>query len=934
MEQLLATKFFVPSNRPELVSRPRLIEQLNNGLHRKLTLISAPAGFGKTTLVTEWLKDLQGDANGGDQTQYRITWLSLDENDNDYRRFLTYFVTALDQVEGAKSTIGDEALSLLQSSQPLPTEAILTSLINRIAAFPDKIVFILDDYHLIEAQSNHDALDFLLENLPPQLHLVITTREDPLLPLSRLRARGQLTELRAANLRFTISEVNEFFNQVMNLGLSATDIAALERRTEGWIAGLQLAAISLKGKENTDQLIKSFSGSYSLVLDYLIEEVLEQQPNNVQTFLLQTSILNRLTGSLCDALTGQDNGQQVLESLDRANLFIVPLDENRRWYRYHHLFADLLRQRLRQKHPEQISKLHQFASEWYEQQSLWSDAIHHAFASEDLKRVADLIELAWVPMNTSYRSVTWLGWAKILPDELVRSRPELSTSCGWASLDVGALEAAELYFQDAERWLDTTVNVNEQLEDLPDKAHIERSQSATVFDEEKLRSISISIANGRAYLAQALGDVTGTIKYAQRAVDLLRENEYFERGLSDILIGFAYWTSGNLKAAYESVTDAISNMQMAEKNPFIISFTSYLADIMTAQGRLRDTENIYLKLLEAVTKRSDTEVKETAVLHLGLSELYFEQGNLEAAMRHLQRSEELGEQPAFPPWYRHWVCALARVRKMLGNLDGVIEILSGAERLYYRHPIPDIRPLSALIARAKLAQGNLEEPLRWVREQGLSGNDELSYLHEFEYITLARILIAQYKKEDIETSIQDAMGLLERLLESAEEGGRMGNVIEILVLQALALEAQNDISHATESLERALSLAEPEGYFHIFVDEGPAMARLLYEVLAKEISPGFVRQLLATFPAEKAEQVDTKLPHSPDIELIEPLSEREIEILRLLAEGLTNQKIGGKLYLSLNTVKAHTRNIYGKLGVNSRTQAAARARALGLLSSS
>lgn len=929
MEQFLATKLYVPSIRPEFVSRPHLIQTLNKGLYRKLTLISAPAGFGKTTLVSEWLDNLGLNSPKKNQDEYRIAWLSLDEGDNDLIRFLTYFLAALNQADGNDSVMGENALTMLRAHQPLPAETILISLINDIAAFPEKFVFVLDDYHLIETQKIHKALGFLLENLPLQLHLVIATREDPFLPLSRMRARDQVTELRAADLRFTTSEAGEFLNRVMALELSTGDIDALEKRTEGWIAGLQLAAISLQGKENTSQHIKSFSGSYRLVLDYLVEEVLEGQTEGVQKFLLQTSILNQLTGSLCDALTGQNNGQQVLESLEHANLFIVQLDEKRHWYRYHHLFADLLRQRLHQKYPGKISKLHQCASEWYEREELWSDAIHHALAFDDVERAADLIELAWHPMNMSYQSVLWLSWAKTLPEELVRSRPALSTACGWASLDTGDLEAAERCFQNAERWLTSSASGNKKKEKEKDEASAGKK---IILDGEELRVLSISIANGRAYLAQALGDVSGTIKYAQQAADRLHENEHFERGLSNILAGFAYWTNGELQAAHDATANAIEKMQTADKIPFIISFASYLADILVAQGQLHEAVRTYLQVLESVAEQGESEVRETAVLHLGLSEIYFEQGDMAAALRHLERSDALGKHPAFPPWYRHWIWARTRARRSLGDLDGTLELLNDAEQLYYRHPIPDVRPLKALLARAWIATGHLTEVQDWSREQGLSVYDDLTYLREFEHITLARAFIAQYKGIQEDIYIQDAKRLLERLLAAAEEGGRTGSVIEILILQALACEAQRDTHAALRALERALTLAEPEGYFRIFVDEGPPMARLLYEALSRESSPEYVQSLLAVFPTIEPKSELFSRTESPGTELIEHLSDRELEILGLLAKGLTNQEIGSKLYLSLNTVKAHTRNIYGKLGVNSRTQASARARSLGLIS--
>lgn len=920
MDQLLATKIHIPPIRPELVSRHRLIEQINHGLHHKLTLISAPAGFGKTTLIGEWLETIRADGGRNARTEYQVAWFSLDNGDNDLARFLVYFVTALSHIEAGEKIAGEGALKMLRASQSPPAEAVLTSLINDIATIAEKIIFVLDDYHLIDSQSVHDALSFFIENMPAQIHLVVSTREDPLLPMPRLRARDQLSELRATDLRFSKAESAEFLNRVMSLNLTEEDIVALESRTEGWIAGLQLAALSLKGRSDTTQLIESFSGSHRLVLDYLIEEVMDRQDEGVQSFLLQTAILDRLTGTLCDAVTGWHNGQEILEMLGRANLFIVPLDNERIWYRYHHLFADLLRQRLHQTLSEKVPRLHLRASEWYEQNNNWSDAIHHALASEDIERAADLVEAAWIPMNTSYRSVSWLGWAKSLPEDLVRSRPVLSAAYGWASLDTGDLESAERRFRDAESWLDEAANTNEQTGYPKNKSG--------VLGVGEFRSLATSIANGRAYLAQARGDINSTVKYAHRASDLLHEKDYFERGLSDVLLGFAYWTNGDLEAAYEAVFDGVASIRMTGKIPFIISFTSYLADIMTAQGRLRETERTYLQLLEFVEEQGEPETKETAVLHLGLSEIYLEQGNMGAAKKHLQKSDELGEQPAFPPWYRHWVFAHYRMMVSQGELNGSINMLNEADRLYYRHPIPDVRPLRALLARAWLARGRLDEVQNWVRAQGLASQDALSYMHEFEHITLARLLISQFRNLRSDDRLSDAMSLLERLLKAAEQGGRKGSEIEILALQALACEAQGRIPAALVPLKHALALAEPECYVRIFVDEGAPMSALLNRVMEDDRGANdYIHKLLGSF-GEKG----FRSPSPAAQPLIESLSERELDVLNLIADGLTNQEIGSQLFLSLNTVKAHTRNIYGKLGVNSRTQAAAKARILGILS--
>jgi LuxR family maltose regulon positive regulatory protein len=572
-EPLLRTKLYIPPTRPNLVPRPQLIDRLNQGLHlgHKLSLVSAPAGFGKSTLVSEWVTDFDRPA----------AWLSLDERDNDPARFLAYFVAALQtlalsEVEGVAPTIGEGVLGALQTPQPPPSESILTTLLNEITAVADKFVLVLDDYHIIDAQLVDTALTFLLEHLPPQMHLVIITREDPNLPLARLRVGGQLTELRVTDLRFTLEEAARFLNQVMGLNLSAEEIGSLEIRTEGWIAGLHMAALSMQGRANSTAFIQAFTGSHHFVLDYLVEEVLQRQQPLVRSFLLQTSILARLSAPLCDAVTGQEDGKAMLESLERDNLFVVPLDDMRQWYRYHHLFADVLQAHLMEEQPNQVSDLHLRASWWYEHNDLPSDAIRHALAAEDFDLAAGLMELAWPAMDGSFQSTTWLDWAKALPDELVRARPVLSVGYAWSLLNIGELETGESRLRDAEHWLDTMADMSQRPEDQPAKM--------VVVDEEQFWSLPASIALARNYLAQALGDVPGSIKYAQRALDLLPEDDYFGRGRAAVLLGLAQWASGELEEAHRSFTDAMASFQMASNILFATSFTFILADIKIAQG--------------------------------------------------------------------------------------------------------------------------------------------------------------------------------------------------------------------------------------------------------------------------------------------------------------------------------------------------------------
>src|SRR6266511_2301882 len=701
---LLATKLYIPPPRPKVVLRPRLIERLNEGLYRKLTLISAPAGFGKTTLVSEWLAARTEDRGLRTETvtsslspqssalSTRVAWLSLDEGENDPTRFLTYLVAALQTIA---ATIGAGVLGVLQSPQPPSTETILTALLNEITTIPDHFVLVLDDYHVIDAKPVDTALTFLLEHLPPQMHLVIATREDPQLPLARLRVRGQLTELRTADLRFTPSEAAGFLNHVMDLDLSAEEVTALETRTEGWIAGLQLAALSMRGREDVARFVRAFAGDNRYIVDYLVEEVLQRQPERVRSFLLQTSILDRLSGPLCDAVTDQNDGMVLLNALERGNFFVVPLDDTRHWFRYHQRFADVLAAHLRAEQPEQVSTLHRRASEWYEHNGSATDAIRHALAAEDFERAADLVELAVPALRRSRQGTTLLGWLKALPDELILVRPVLSVGYAWALLAGGELEAVEARLLSAERWLDTTVDMRERPQ--------ARSAEMVVVDEEQFRLLPGSIAVYRAAHAQVLGDVANTVKYARRALDLLPEEELLGRGAAAALLGLASWASGDLEAAHRTYADGMASVQRAGHISDAISGAIARADIRIAQGRLREAVSTYEQALQLATEQGEPVLRGTADLYVGMSELHREQNDLHAAMQCLLSSKELGERTGLPQNRSRWCVAMARIREAQGDLDGALDLLHEAERRYVSDFSPNVRPVAALKTRVWVA---------------------------------------------------------------------------------------------------------------------------------------------------------------------------------------------------------------------------------------
>ena len=888
---LLETKLYVPAHRAGQVPRPRLSERLHRGLDSKLMLVSAPAGFGKTTLLAEWL-----DAPAGSGRERATAWLSLDQNDNDPATFWTYVVAAL---RTAMPGVGANTLALLQEAQPAPVRLLLTTLINELDPGATDLVLVLDDYHVIDSREVQDGVGFLVEHLPPRLHLVIVSRADPSLPLANLRARGELVEVRAADLRFTTEEAAAYLNGAMGLELTAEDVGALEGRTEGWIAALQLAALSMEGREDASGFIAGFAGDDRYVVDYLVEEVLKRQPEQVQDFLMLTSILDRMNGSLCDALTGQEGGRATLEDLDKRNLFLVPLDDRRQWYRYHHLFADVLQARLLDEQPGRVAELHRLASDWHESNGDRVEAIRHAMAGEDFPAAAALVELEMPVMRRERREPTLRAWLEQLPSEVLRVRPALCNALGGTRLSTGTMDGVDSLLQDAQRWLD------------------DPADGMVVVDHEGFRRLPAEVAVHRAGLALMSGDVEAAVGFAQRVLDLALDDDHLSRGAASALTGLAAWGSGDLETAETSYAECLVHFERIGHIGDFFGCSIAHADMRLTLGRLRAAVDTFDKALRLAIRPDGAVVRGTADMHVGMAALHYELDDLAAARRELARSLELGEHAALPQnAYRHRV-VMAKVTAAEGDLDTAIELLDEAARVYVGDFSPNVRPVPAVRARVRLRQGRLADALDWVARQELSATDDLSYLREFEHLTLARVLMDQ-------GSLDEAAELLTRLAEAAEEGRRSGSLIEIRAAQALAHQQRGDLPAASASLEAALTLAEPEGYVRTFVDEGPPMATLLEAAADRGIAPQYVGRLLAAFPTST-----TRPGAVPG--LVEPLSERERDVLRLLGSDLSGPEIARELVVSLNTVRSHTKSIYTKLGVNTRRTAVRRGQELGLL---
>src|SRR5215208_438009 len=884
-DTLVSTKLRPFQTRPNLVARPRLIAKLEPEAGRKLMLISAPAGFGKTTLLGEWA------ASRSDEQC--VAWVSLDEADNDPARFLSYLVAALQTVE---EEIGEGVLSSLRAPRSPPIEALTGALLNELADFPGTSAIVLDDYHLIDSDQVHGIVSFLLERLPSNVHLLISSRIDPPLPLARLHARGQIAEINAADLSFAREEAVAFLKDTMGLNLSDEYVTALEERTEGWIAGLQLAALSMRDREDIPGFVRAFSGSHRDVLDFLTEEVLERQSERVRSFLLETSILQRLSGELCDVVTNRDDGQEMLETLERENLF-----------------ADVLRGLLEQERSEDVKELHLRAASWYERNGWASEAVEHALAAGDAGWAARLVEYNAQARFQRGEGVTVDRWLSALPAGLVRSRLRLTLAQAILALISGRADEVEPQLTDAERALTTVDQAGE-----PPVGEAVRG----------LANVHGSVAMLRAELARQRGDVAHTIQFSRRARAHAGEGDRYLRFFTSWNLAVAKQMQGRLGEAEDALAELAADPWASGRHPYIAVRTYYaLGQVQVTQGRLSAALQTFRQGLELVTEAGRSALPAAGVAHVGAAEVLYERNELDAALDQAMRGVELCRQIGYAQWLVTSLTTLACIRQARGDQAGALEAIGEAERLVPSTVVDIFFPVEVQRARLLLAQGKVDDAARWCTERGLGVEDEPSYLREREHLVLARVLLAQGK-------VDQALRLLRWHLEEAQVQRRRGSEIEILMLQALAFWERDAKERAVSTLTQALTLAEPEGYVRTFVDEGPEMALLVSEVLEAQQrgrrhppvpAHYYLRKLLTAL--EQAASGTTP----PTAELPDPLSERELEVLILIEAGKSNRRIAQELFVAAGTVKTHIRSIYRKLDAHSRTQALVRARELNLL---
>ncbi len=871
---IVTTKLYMPRVRPDLVSRTRLVQLLNAGMHRQVTLISAPPGFGKTTVVADWLAS----------ADRPFAWLSVDENDNDPIRFFSHLIAAL---QGLDENLGVTAQGLLRSAQSAQLEPVLTVLINDLAALQEPIALVLDDYHHIAREAIHQAIDFVIAHQPQQLHLILVTRRDPPLALPRLRVAGQLTELRASDLRFTVEEAATFLDRELGLHLDPELVAALEARTEGWIAALQLAALSMRGRSEprAAEFIQEFSGSHRHVIDYLAQEVVAGQTGPIQDFLRHTCILDRLSVPLCNALTGRDDSDSFLEQLEQANLFLIPLDDRREWYRYHSIFAGFLRAELDR---ETQAALHQKAATWLAASELWFDAVQHALAADNPTLAAQVVTSAAEPALRSASVVTLEAWLDALPDPLVRSSIELAIYKGFTRVLTGCGGDAASYASDAERHL------------APDTSLATRGRLLCL----------------KALLALCSQSADVTIDLSKASLECLEGHDGLFRSLAWSAMGEALALKGDLIAAADAYRQASTGERDHGNHPAAVASLASLVRMLNELGRKREAEALCREVAEESAGKPGPTRSWTDAIYLAWSWLSYEANALELAREQAQRALELCDALHNPGGSLLARYHVAHALLASGEMEAALDLVhTASERARMSETGAFYLPLfAALEAEVRLQRGNVAAAERWASEAGLTPADTPHRSLEPVYPTYVRLLMAQ-------ELLPDARTLLDAMERSALQGGRHRRLITVYLQQARAWQAMGQVGQALACVEKALRLAAPEGYIRAFLDEGPAILDLLPQV--RSMAPAFVDQVMAAAGAQP--------PSAPASALAEPLSERELEILRLIAAGRSNPDIAELLYLSLNTVKWHVKNVYAKLYVSNRVEAAARGQELGLI---
>ena len=881
-KQLLRTKFFVPPIRSIQIARPRLSDLIHDGLNRALILVSAPAGYGKTTLVSSWLKE----------TNIPSAWLSLDGGDNDPIRFLQYLLASLLPIAPG---IEADLSGMLQGIQPAQFENLINLLANELASVSDPFVLVLDDFHVLHAETVLKMIAYLLEHLPNQMHVAILTRTDPPLPLSRLRVRGQLLDIRADQLRFTYEEIAAFLNEAIGLTLSANDLSAMETRTEGWIAGLQLAALSMQGSKDIHAFVLAFTGSHHYIMDYLVEEVLRLQPKELSTFLLQTSVLDRLCGSLCEAIveaepSGAVDGQAMLETLEGMNLFVIPLDDERHWYRYHHLFADVLRKRLEHQYPQLLPELHRRASRWYEQNEFLAESVQQAIAAGDQDRAAGLIEQNGCFLLMSGEVTTLLNWTDAI-DFQSEVRPWLAIQKAWALALSGDLERVE-----------PTLKVPEEL-----LAPLERT--------DEVRTMQGTIAAARAQCAALRGDMHSAAEYARQALELLPDCSSISQSIRSVatsILGDASQLNGDMEEAKRAYTEAVRIGRQANNLHMVINANSSIADILVIEGQLHRAADLYTQCLQMAVRPDGQRSPLARYIFANISKLFYEWNRLDDADQSIHQCIDLCRQWGDIGMQAYAHTLLARLEQARGHPEQAGEAIREAERLIGEYPDSSYlySQMNSVLARLWLEQGDLERPSRHLQARGINIKDEIPIQRMIDYDLLLRLLLAQ---GDYEAAIH----MSNRFLQQVRKTELVGLNIEALLLRALVLQGKKENEQALEVLEEALTLAQPEGYVRAFLDKGEAMTRLLCQAQSRQMGSGYAAVLLT--------QID-KIPNmtQPSMQLlIEPLTSRELEVLKMIAAGRSNQEIAGQLFISMPTVKRHISNIYAKLGVKSRTQALA-----------